>query len=305
VDQDYQEAWILPMQALGLGERYAVVQPHHKKAWAGFGRDIIDAHRPFKILGIVDSLEQAQAICREITAQPGMLKDTRRLLRSYPALHKLPDNLKAYQSAIAQQTRENLTTPWRLVEHQKAQAYSAYRVIMTAQGQRIEFAPPPPSTLRNRHATFRYLQKHKLLQAETDTVLPKALPDGGRLADTPVLAMAWHVQSAQKTARIPWTVVPLDDPAQGHPQWVAACQTVNAQGQPVWRFFPPWPRTLSRAAAVQDAIAPLLAPTDSFSVPVASDPALITTVDRAWQAVKTQPTTSATLRAPARTLRRR
>lgn len=282
VDQAYQEAWILPTAEITGAPRYLVVQPHHKKRWV-FGRDVIDGRRGFKILGLVDSMDEAQALCRAETHQPGMEKDVPRLLRRYPvAMRQVADYVLAYARLPREKAQEELTSIWRCVQHGTSSRYSAYRTLDTPNGRRVEFAPAPPEHLTTASAVSRYLRAHRLLTA-SDKALPRAVPDGGRLDDSPALALAWTVQSAQNTARIPWTLVPLPSIPSAPQRWVAACQTVTPDGRATWRFYPPWPQTVPHADSLIRTLTPALSPDGPQTVPVATDLPLINAVTHVWR----------------------
>jgi len=266
VNQDYQKAWILPLKHLTGTSGYLVVQPHHKKRW-GIGEDQIDPRRAFKIRGVVATLEQAHTICQDITGREGAVKNVESLKRHYPRLmQNLAQNLERYLKDSLNRPQYTLAEPWERVRY--GDAYLAYRTLQTPKGPRLEFAPPPPQTLTSPKAVLRYLRQQRLMTVK-DRSLPR-IPDGGYLEDSTVLAMAWQVQRHQTLASVPWTAVEL----KPH-QWVAACRTLDDHQTPVWRFYPIPPRTLASAQAVQEALAPLLAPgtpavpTDPFAPGVA------------------------------------
>lgn len=281
VDQAYQEAWILPMADLTHDARYLVVQPHHKKRW-GFGRDVIDGRKPFKILGVADSVSEAQVLCREETHQLGMEKDWNKIQRHYSrAMRGVLKKVQTDLPSFHRDTTHNLTSIWKRIRHHGSPpAFSAYRSLDTPDGPRMEFAPAPPMVCESPAAVTRYLRTHKLLTVH-DKVLPRMIPDSGRLDDTPLLAAAWAVQSAARTARIPWTFVPLTV-GPGHPaRWVAACQTQTPNGQTAWAFFPPWPRSEPSADACRQALSALLPPyADADASP---SPDVIRQVRAAWR----------------------
>lgn len=243
VDQAYQEAVIWPHPQGEVG--YLVLQPHHRKAGWRL-RDTIDWRKPPKVLGRVDTQDQAQALCQAVTQDAGVVVDPRQW--SSPQKHAFMRAYAKYRQAsdlYNTQAQSQLTGLWRVTALDDARTQVlAYRTRYTAHGRQWEFYPPPPQHVSTVTTLLQGLQRNNLLSS-ADHALPDPLPEGSPLPQAPALQTAWTVQRLQAHATIPWTLLNVAPPDR-IPSWTAGCATPNAAGDGVtWHFYPPPPRTLS------------------------------------------------------------
>lgn len=244
VDQAYQEAVIWPHPQEDAG--YLVLQPHHRKAGWRL-RDTIDWRKPPKVLGWVDTVDQAHALCQAVTQDSGVVVDPHQW--SSPQRHAFMRAYAKYRQTPAlyqTQAQSQLTGLWRVtaLDATHPGVLAAYRTRYTAHGRQWEFYPPPPQHAATLSALFQGLQRHNLLSS-ADHALPDPLPEGSPLSQAPELQTAWTVQRLGAQATVPWTLLNIAPPNR-IPSWTAGCATPNPTGDGMtWHFYPSPPRTLS------------------------------------------------------------
>jgi len=243
VGQAYQEAliWPHPHQTSG----YLVLQPHHRKTGWRL-RDAITWRKPPKILGAAATEDQAQALCRAVTQEDGVVIDPSRLSDAQSqAFDKAYAKYTQDPSVYDHNTQKQLTGLWRVTAvDPTTPEILAYRTRYTAHGRQIEFYPSPPQTTST-VTTLKADLAHRNLFAPADQTIPESLPEGTPLVQAPDLHTAWDVQRLQTQATIPWTLLNVANPNQ-MPYWTAGCAVPTANGTGLtWHFFPEPPRTMT------------------------------------------------------------
>lgn len=244
VDQPYQEPWIVRLPS-DLPHPYAIIQPHHHKRWK-LGRDAVDRDRPFKLLGLADTEAMAEQVCLAMTQQPGVMQDFSTLVHHYrpsfvPVLRDIQNNHAVWH----QRAVDALTSVWKVARvSPDAPDLVAYRIRNIPDGPRYEFYPAVPQTVTQMAALSHGLLREGLL-SPIDLQLPRILPEGSPLAQSPELQTAWTVQRLQAQATIPWTLLNVADSHQT-PRWTAGCAVPASDGRTLtWHFYPTPPRTVT------------------------------------------------------------
>ncbi|WP_053958101.1 hypothetical protein [Sulfobacillus thermosulfidooxidans] len=283
VDQAYQQALIWPQK-----DGYLIIQPHHHKSWRGW-RDVINWQAAPHILGFTRTLDEAQAVCRNTTHDAGVLFDaTHAAPRVQRALDRALTEYHQHPETYAALTANALTDIWHLTHVPGSPpGLVAYRHVLTADGSRIAFYPPPPATMTTVEALIRTMQQHDLL-TDNDHQLPQMLPPGPELTRMPEIDRAWTIQGAARVAQEPWTLVPVFRHPDHPPTWIAACRIPTDHGSR-WLFYPDPPASSPHPDGLRHDLQQAAAPGESLPVPFVRDVTRMTQIQAAWEAAQPHP----------------